>query len=295
MDNGSTDGTLEILAALKQEGLNITVFQNRAVTFNESDAITYLYNIAVKEHSPDWIICLDADEFIDDRKIPGGIKGYLFNLSEASPDIDCIKIPMINYIATSFDNKNEVIVPLRMARRQEPSDVYKVIVSGKFLEGEISIQHGSHWVSLRDRQVKEVFNNNLLLAHYPERSPYQYLAKFIRGWSKVLATGQKEIDRKTAYHYQGVYGYLRDNPQSLLRNPRFMGFKDENDLLINDQIDYQGGSLRYTEPSDEAMRAVRSLMGFFQDLAISHGKILDNVLAAREWIDKTESEVTRLF
>jgi hypothetical protein len=46
MDNGSSDETIAILRALKDEGLNISVFQNRSAFFAESSHNTVLFRHA---------------------------------------------------------------------------------------------------------------------------------------------------------------------------------------------------------------------------------------------------------
>lgn len=242
LDNGSADGTLEILSALKKEGLPLTVFQSRAVTFNEADGLTFMYNVANREHSPDWVLCVDADEFVDDRHLEGGLISYLQDLTATRSPIECISIPMVNYISTSQDNSEEPNVAIRLSRRNpEPSDAYKIILKGGLDERDITIHHGSHSASLKTKQILNVPNNDIWLSHYPERSSFQYIAKFVRGWSKVLATGQSEVDRKTAYHYQSAYEILCDRPQDLLRDKGFMGFKNEWQESIFDPIEYRGG------------------------------------------------------
>lgn len=296
MDNGSADGTLQILEALAREGLPITVFQSRAVTFNEADGLTFMYHHANREHAPDWVLCVDADEFIDDRKIDGGLRAYLENFTATNDPVECISIPMVNYIATSRDVADEPNVALRMTQRQpEPLDAYKIILKGGLPEGDLVIQHGSHWASMTSRELVQIKNRDLWLAHYPERSSFQYIAKFVRGWSKVLATGPSEVAKKTAYHYQPAYEVLRDRPQDLLKNAHFMGFKNEHDANVRDPIAYKGGPLTHTGAPDEAMRATRVLMGFFQELATSHGRILEEVPGARAQVRAWEDEVTRIL
>jgi hypothetical protein len=46
LDNGSTDDTLTILRAFKDEGLNISVFQNKSSFFTESSHKTVLFRHA---------------------------------------------------------------------------------------------------------------------------------------------------------------------------------------------------------------------------------------------------------
>jgi glycosyltransferase involved in cell wall biosynthesis len=287
MDDGSSDATIDILAALKREGVPLTVHQSRSISYNESDTLTLLYREACRTHAPDWVLCLDADEFIDDRRLTGGLHQYLQQLLESSPAVDYLSIPMVNYVATSHDNAEELITPVRMRKRLQPSDVPKVIIRGNLAEQDVRIAHGSHWVDLKHRPATSAQELRLWLAHYSERSPYQYIVKFVRGWSKVLATGQAEVDRRTAYHYQAPYEILRERPQELLRSGHFMGFKNESVDLIDDPIDYRGGALKYTPKTDEAMRAVQCLMGFLDDMSRRHGRLLDHFpearAAVREW------------
>lgn len=295
MDNGSADGTIEILEALVKEGLPISVYQSRAVTFNESDALTQLYVQACKDVSPDWVLCLDADEFIDDRHTMTGLRSLLEGYAIRRDGPECLKVPMVNYIATSQDEVKEPIVPLRIRRRRPPSDAYKLFIRGGLPQGQITIQHGSHWAAMSDRPLRDVVENRIWLAHYSERSPYQYILKFVRGWSKVLATGQIELDKKTAYHYKAPYEFLRDTPTALLRNKHFMGFKDEAADLVDDPIAYRGGPLKYTPSLDEGMRAVRGLMGVLDDLSKRHGKLMDEFPMVHDAVRDWEQTVTKLL
>lgn len=52
LDNGSSDGTVEILHKLAAEGLPISVYQTRAVTCNQGDALTDLYTQACQDAQP---------------------------------------------------------------------------------------------------------------------------------------------------------------------------------------------------------------------------------------------------
>lgn len=293
MDNGSSDGTVDILRELSREGLSISVYKNAAVTYNGSDSLTALYEIADLETSPDWIVCLDADEFIDDRLMPNGLVQFL---TESSKDgLDCMKIPMVNYIATSLDNSGEAIAPLRITRRRPPSEVCKIIIRAGLTNEGLRIQNGSHSASLRSRALRESVEDRIQLAHYSERSPYQYIMKFVRGWSKVLATGRSELEKNTSFHYKHPFEILRDTPWNLLYNKEFMNFKDEKENLVEDPIEYRGCALRYNFGTDDPMRAVRNLMGLLNDLAVSHGRLMDEFppvcSAVREW----EKKIEKLF
>jgi glycosyltransferase involved in cell wall biosynthesis len=294
-DDGSSDATIEILSELKREGLPLSVQQSRSISFNESDSLTMLYQQACREHAPDWVLCVDADEFIDDRELPGGLPGYLQQLLDSDSPADLVSMPMVNYAASSHDDPDEAITPRRIRRRQAPSNVPKIIVRASLAGPGACIAHGSHWASVPQRPTRLLPEPRLRLAHYSERSAFQYILKFVRGWSKVLAAGQAEVERRTAYHYQAPFEFLRDRPQDLLRSPHFMGFKNETADLIDDPIDYRGGALRYTPRIDDAMHAVQGLMGFLQDLSLRHGKLLDEFPDVRAKVREWERVSTRIL
>jgi glycosyltransferase involved in cell wall biosynthesis len=295
LDNGSTDGTFDILAALKREGVPLTVHQSKSISFPESDALTELYRRACEAHAPDWVLSVDADDFIDDRQLPGGLHPYLQRVLNSPIGAHYVSMPMVNYAATAQDDAAEQITPVRLRKRLAPSDVPKIILRGNLLDQGLRIANGSHWASLKDQSAVELREPRLWLAHYSERSPYQYIAKFVRGWSKVLATGQAEVDAQIAYHYRSPYEVLRDRPQDLLRSAHFMGFKNETPGLVDDPIAYRGGPLKYTPRSDEAMRAVRCLMGFLFEISQRHGQVLDQFPEVRRAIRDWETVVKTIL
>ena len=124
IDNGSVDGTIEILPALRDEGVPLSVWQNHCVSFNEANHLTFLFRQASAQHEPDWVLCIDCDEFIDDRRTQAGLADMLDRLA---PDISAVKIPMVQYSATAHDATAEPIVPIRIRRRQQPTAACKII------------------------------------------------------------------------------------------------------------------------------------------------------------------------
>ncbi|WP_162561188.1 glycosyltransferase family 2 protein [Methylobacterium terrae] len=296
MDNGSNDGTLDILRALQDEGLPITVFQNKSVHYNEREFNTFLYKEAVDNHQADWVVFLDADEFLDDRHLGMSFHQYFEALSRSDRPAHCVKVPMVNYQYTRQDDKGEVIVPRRMIRRHAPSDTCKVIVSAKIRHDDILIDNGSHHVFCRGSEVREaITENSIWLAHFSERSPFQLVVKFVRGWAKVLAAGESVIETGASSHYRGPFHMLRDNPESLLRSEWFMTHKNEHPDLVEDPMRYHGGELRYTKSPDDEMLAVRSLMGYLTDLADQHGRLIDSSASVRQLVEQWGSRHDRIL
>ncbi len=287
MDNGSNDGTIEILRALQAEGLPITVFQNKSVHYNEREFNTFLYKDAVDTHQADWVIFLDADEFLDDRHLGMSFHQYFEALAQKGDPVHCVKVPMVNYQYTRQDNKDEIIAPRRMIRRQAPSETCKVIVSATIRHDEVLIDNGSHYVFCRGSEVRaQITEPRIWLAHFSERSPFQLVVKFVRGWAKVLAAGEAAIKADASSHYRGPFYILKDNPEALLRSDWFMTHKNEHPDLVEDQMRYHGGDLKYTARIDDEMIAVRSLMGYLTDLAEQHGRLIDSSDAVKQLVEQ---------
>ena len=294
MDNGSVDGTTEILRALKQEGLPLTVWQNRCVSFNEANHLTFLFRQAVTEYEPDWVVCIDCDEFIDARQTQAGLADMLDRLA---PDISVVKMPMVEYLTTAQDATTEPIVPVRIRRRREPTAACKIITRADPARIDTEILAGGHSVRLGGRGGQVLEQDALRLAHYPERSPFQCLVKVVRGWNKVLAAGTDAVAYGFSRHYELPYQMLRHQPWVLLRNAEFMNFENPGiaPALIDDPIIYSGGPLAYTQALDEPMRAVLSLMGTVQDLAMRHGTLLDSFPAVKQQVAEWDAKFEKLL
>ena len=276
LDNGSRDGTLEILRALKEEGLGITILQNVTASFYQKELNTYLYRHAARACRADWVLCLDADEFIDDRALEGGLTATLDRLM--AEDVLCATVPLVNY-EWAADDPEEAIVPLRMRRHGAVLPVKKVFVQGR-IAAATEIANGNHHATHHGVRFEEHLIPGLTLAHYPHRSPYQRAVKCVRGYSKVTAAGPAEVARRTSYHYRSLFEITRDRPHDYFRRGKFMS-PPAHDKLPVDPIDYRGGPLRHSPATDEQMRAIRCLVGYLETLAERHGRLLEEIPEAR--------------
>ncbi|HEV3256166.1 MAG TPA: glycosyltransferase family 2 protein, partial [Gemmataceae bacterium] len=65
LENGSSDGSLEILRALEKERLPITILEDPTPGKYHSERMTRLMREhAVERHAADWVLPLDVDEFL---------------------------------------------------------------------------------------------------------------------------------------------------------------------------------------------------------------------------------------
>jgi hypothetical protein len=289
LDNGSRDETLAILDALRAEGFALTVLSNRSVAFSEEDANSRLLVEASRGHGAHWVLFLDADEFVDDRAIDGGLRALLGHASEYRPLVSQIKVALTDYVATPSDDPDEPVVPRRMVWRGEASTNFKSVVHARVLEAGARIRAGGHGAFWKGGGEiwPAAFEAGLTYAHYPERSVWQWMSKFVRGWAKVLAAGEAEVARGRSAHYAEPFALLRDAPRQVLDDPVLMGFKNDRPGLTHDPVGYRGGALVYTPVIDHRLRAVSSVLSYLEALAVRHGRLLDAVPEARrlsaEW------------
>jgi hypothetical protein len=278
LDNGSTDRSLAILKALQAEGLKLTVLQTRAAHFCEPQLLTSLFRMAAGM-AADWVTMLDCDEFVDERRAGGGLRGVLAALS---PEQGVLGLPIAAYHPMPDDDAAELLVPRRIRRREPELQRYaKIVLPGQLAAQHVSIAAGSHTAIREGRYLPAPLATDLALAHFQRRSPWQLVSKNVLGRLKVIAAGQIGAEHNWAAHYNKVFETIRDDPAALLRNPGFLSPGAPETGLIEDPIDYRGGDLRHTLPGDPAMKAVATLAAFGEALAAQHARLLDTNEGAR--------------
>ena len=288
LDNGSTDRTLAILRALRDEGVPLSVFHARAVGFDEARVNSWLYETADGLYHPDWVAFLDVDEFIVAGE--GGLRSAL-----AATMADAVAVPLVHYFDTVDDDPAEPIVPRRMRwRARQTPPVPKVIVRGGFV-ARCAIAPGNHGASVDGVALPQIGLPGAALAHYPRRSGWHDLQKCGIGWLKVLAAGAAALQSRYSEHYQGPFERLRDSPASLIGEPAYIAQPVDPERMVLDPIDYRGGELRHTVSSDPAMRALAVALHHADALARAHGRLLDESAEARGLVARWNAEREFLF
>jgi hypothetical protein len=273
LDNGSTDRSLAILQALRAEGVPLTVLQTQAAHFCERPVLTALFRMAAGTGA-DWVLMLDADEFVDERLAEGGLRAQL---AAMPPEQGVLALNTAAYFQTPDDDPAELVVPRRLRRRQpELQENPKVIVRGSLAGRNAGIGPGNHSVHQDGQTLPAPVAASLALAHFSRRSPWQVVAKAVTGRLKVIAAGEGKAAIKMSYHYTPVFEMIRSNPAVLLRNADFIAGELPPGGLVDDPIDYRGGELRYTLPGDPAMKAIAVLAAFGEALAVQHARLIDS-------------------
>ncbi|HEX4507087.1 MAG TPA: hypothetical protein VH722_15260, partial [Alphaproteobacteria bacterium] len=234
-----------------------------------------------------------ADEFIDTRPIPNGLKAYLENIEA---EFDCVGWSIVDYFDLPTDDQGERTVPKRMKMRDRlpHHSNFKILARGSLANRNVFIDAGQHKALIDGEVVSPYLDRQLVLAHYPRRSAWQMISKSIMGYLKVIAAGQSELQQNRSIHYKNIFQAMRDGPKGLLE-PNFVNDTYDDRDLVEDPIPYLGKPLRYTPAGEPLLKAIRVLTAYAEQLAEHHGMFIDTNEGVRMQAERTTAEWTVLF
>ena len=182
IDHASSDATLRILEALRDEGLPLEILRDPAVAFRQGDRLTAAIREALPRHRAAFAFALDADEFIR-AESPDTLRESLERHSAPA-----VALPWSIHVApASGSDEPHPLRRLNLRAVSPPASMWKVVVREEFARHpEWMIAQGNHWViEARDGGHGTLTTHllpDVVLAHLPFRSPQQFLSKVIMGW-----------------------------------------------------------------------------------------------------------------
>lgn len=186
IDHCSTDGTDELLRTLAAEGLPLSVRSERSLVHRQNVILTRLMRKAAAQGA-DWIVPLDADEFLVARG--GNVRRALTRL----PRDRAWRMQLRFYVPFPDDPADEanVLERIRHRRVDEATPwMGKVLVPGACARGRrLSLSQGSHGLleTRSGRYAPVSPTDRLALAHFPVRSARQVARKVLGGWPAHVA------------------------------------------------------------------------------------------------------------
>lgn len=181
IDNGSTDGTLQILTALRDEGLPIDLRVDTSLGHLQTAVINQFVSSPDCDRSA-FVFFLDGDEFLCvDRN---EFRAFLATRPAS------FSMTWKTFVPTPRDNRRDpnVVTRITHARRREPGGfVYTKAVLSPVDEGPIVVRAGSHGF----RGMKLVPHPTMRLAHFPVRSVQQIACKALLGSWNVQLRGRR--------------------------------------------------------------------------------------------------------
>jgi hypothetical protein len=206
-DHGSVDGTSDILAKLRAEGLPLRVTSIADESFFQSRRVTELAREMFASEKADFVFALDADEFL---KVPS--RATLESALAAVPRGMHVLVHWLTYVPDDLEDSGGVFGPGHLWWRleKERHAMHKLIVSRALLDQpSASIAFGNHLVSEPEAKVPprhaRLPADVAAFAHCPVRSREQLCAKVITGYLRSQAPGATLAD-----HWGDLYRELRD-------------------------------------------------------------------------------------
>ena len=210
LDNGSTDDTSNILNGLINEGLPIKVILDTDKYFEPKEKYNFLLDKAINEFDADIICPIDADEFIvcDDSNNP---RKYI----EEIPDDVYFTAMWKTYVPTKNDDETELFTPSRIkyVRDQSFERDGKVILTKELVKKYNAVLSiGNHKLEIPKKYRKQVNNikeNNLKIAHIPLRTIKQTMSKVLTNYPNSLA--RKVVNKNNSHHYTVMFKKIKEN------------------------------------------------------------------------------------
>jgi hypothetical protein len=281
LDGGSSDETVAVLRALREEGLNLQVYQTGSPVFVEQVLNTGLYRLALAEGA-DWVLFLDADELLAVR----GAERPQEVLALVPGSVPALCLQVYRYAVPAPGDAH----PLTRLRHRDPAPEMPKVTMRRLHPERVSIYAGNHGAWIDGQQEPGLSQDRLWLAHLPERSPLQAARKAILARMKVAASGAESAGQFST-HLVSVFEELRTDPRGWMARTEAARL----DGTVEDEVPYRGGALRYTGPPDELARLLALFAAEGERLARSHGAILDRKRLIRRDLLEKGAVVRRLL
>ena len=178
MDNGSTDGTREIL-----EDLEVTVLDDREVAYHQSEKMTMLAGMC-QDNGATWVVPFDADE------IHIGTSGRLADTLTALPaDVLISEAPLFDHVPTGLDPLGAPPVNRIRYRRASQAPLRKIALRPA---NGMTIHQGNHSATFAGNRHPKTVTNVAQVRHFPYRSVEQFVSKVRNGAAAYAASNLPE-------------------------------------------------------------------------------------------------------
>ncbi|WP_354190546.1 glycosyltransferase family 2 protein [Arthrobacter sp. UYCu712] len=225
-DNLSTDGTMDILQALKAEGLALTITTDDDQAYKQNAKMTAMYRRAFQENDFEYVFLLDADEFLElDRE-------EMISLRETHGSGAAFYVPRTGYLYAGevVEGHGTSLFDVMSITDTEPESDKSMIFHEAAKCRRFRIGIGSHHIrdwsqSDGPRVSVKPERDFALIRHFPIRSVDQYLRKSLLGWFalQLRKSGANQPKRTVGSHWRTQYRLILEQnckvgPEELIAN-----------------------------------------------------------------------------
>jgi hypothetical protein len=206
-DNLSTDGTMDILQALKAEGLPLTITTDDDQALKQNEKMTAMYRSAYRHHAFDYVFLLDADEFLEVNR------EEMIALRQSRGGATAYYVKRVNFLygGEVADGANLALFDVMSVRDTIPASDKSMIFHDADKCGGFKIGNGNHHVRDWSRSEPHVSvkpeKDFALIRHLPLRSIEQYVQKSLLGWFalQLREAGVNAAKQTVGSHWRTQY------------------------------------------------------------------------------------------
>jgi Glycosyl transferase family 2 len=185
MDNGSADGTTDILESYASDGVLHLIQQPDLDHFEQGEWVTQMARLAATDYGADWIISADADEFWWPR---GGSLKEIF--AAVPPQFGRVYAMVRHFvprpeIADFFAERMTVRICNPGFEKNNPFGPRSLIAHRA--DRDIALNDGRHAIQTTLRALNGWYPIDML--HFPIRSVQQCEQKYRWRWAPMVASG----------------------------------------------------------------------------------------------------------
>lgn len=288
LDHASVDGTPDVLNSLQKEGLPLEILHDRNPAKRQGEQMTRLmHEHALAVHAADWILPLDADEFVQPNR-----QGLISDANESDRPVGLL---MRTYVPQRESDANErnPVIRITGRRRAEVRNWFKVFVPASLARRPgARLTEGNHELAVGDAVLESRIARTASIAHLPIRSPGQYIAKIAIGHLSRQVIPERRSD--WGYHYRQPFEQLKSDPALLAANYVTNGDNDADYML--DPIAYLGGPLRYTPETADHWRPAQTIAAFAEHIAGQYAAVAAGLpLEDRQFVARFATTLSRLY
>lgn len=207
-DNGSRDGTRDLLADLEDTHRHLHVHDDEEPGHYQSRKMSWLAALAA-EQGAEWVVPFDADEVWYSR---WGTVGDTLRALPANEGI--APAVLYDHVTTGHDDPTIIDPTERITwRRRDPLPLHKVAVRPVARVVIEDGNHGAHYVERCPNPVLEV-------RHFPYRSGAQMMRKALNGADALAAT---DLPATTGQHWRDYAALIRARGEDAFVRDVYLG------------------------------------------------------------------------
>ncbi|HEY0184261.1 MAG TPA: glycosyltransferase family 2 protein [Rhodopila sp.] len=208
LDNGSVDDTRMIALSLARELGNIVVTDSAGFGYTQGERMTRLLHAAQTSYFADFVLFLDADEFI------GSASRTSFHRELAKiPPGGAGAVTWRNFVFTGGAAEVDPLSGLTQRLANEALPITKTVLrlDGRF-QADLAVGRGSHLATHGGVPLAVLPLPELPLWHFAVRSQAQLTAKALVGWLACLAANPHAAKTPQSYHWRDMFRRIVHGP-----------------------------------------------------------------------------------